>query len=394
MSTAIDRLGSGHPPIREQISRLPDSKIRTISLKGAGRPDLIPLWFGESDEPTPDFIKRAAAAALAADHTFYAPNSGVPELRAEIVAYMNRTYGLSVALDRITVTTSGMHGIMLVMQALIDPGDTVAVVGPVWPNCRETVRILGGAPTDVTLRERDGRWHLDSQELFDACGPRTRAIFINSPGNPTGWMMSAAQQAEILDFCRRRGIWIVTDDVYARLVYDRDPAPSFIALAEPDDAVIAVNSFSKSWSMTGWRLGWLTAPADLVTDFAKLNEYNLAGPTTFVQHAGAVALRDGDAYIGDLVERLRRRRDLVSQRLSAFPRVRFAPPEAAFYAFFAVAGEPDSVAFAERILAETGVGLAPGAAFGPAGEGYLRLCFASSERSLSAAMDRLEPYLS
>ncbi len=380
-------------PIRELIARLPSSQIRDVSEIGLHEPGLIPLWFGESDEPTPDFIKQAAVEALDRNETFYASNNGVPALREETARYMARVYDQPFGVDRITVTASGMHAIILTMQALVDPGDNVVVVGPVWPNLRETVHIMGGEARDLFLAERDGRWQLDLDRLFESCDERTRAIFINSPGNPTGWMMTAEEQRTVLEFCRRRGIWILCDDVYARIVYDRHHAPSFIELAAPDDLVIAINSFSKSWSMTGWRLGWITAPPGMLDTLAKLNEFNLASPTTFVQHAGITALRDGDPYIEDLVERLHRRRDLVCQRLGAFRRVRLARPDAAFYAFFAVDGVDNSFDFAVDVVQRVKVGLAPGSAFGTAGEGYLRLCFASSDDSLRDALDRLEPLL-
>lgn len=381
------------PQVRDLIRTLPDSRIREISLFGSGRPGLIPLWFGESDEQTPDFIKDAAREAMDRGETFYAPNAGVAPLRREIQSYMSRVYGRAFDLNRFVVTASGMNAIILTMQALLDPGDNMLAVTPVWPNCRETAAIMGAEVRDVPLSESDGRWSLDLDRLFDAADERTRVIFINSPGNPTGWMMPEHQRDAILEWARHRGIWIVADDVYARLVYDRPHAPAFVEVADPDDRLIAINSFSKSWSMTGWRLGWITAPASLLGDLEKLNEYNIAGPTTFVQHAGAVALRDGDGYVSDLLERLRRRRDLVAQGLSQFSRVRFATPEAAFYAFFSVDGVSDSLDFARRIVSEAGVGLAPGNAFGDQGEGYLRLCFASSEAALSDALERMRPLL-
>ncbi|WP_416896691.1 MAG: pyridoxal phosphate-dependent aminotransferase [Minwuia sp.] len=379
--------------VRDLIMELPDSKIREVSLNSIGKPGLIALWFGESDEETPEFIRDAAKAALDGGETFYSPNSGIEPLRAEIRNYMGRVYGRDLDLNRFTVTASGMNAIMLSFQALVDPGDNVLVVSPVWPNCSETIRIMGGEIRPVVLDERDGAWSLDLQKLFDAADEKTKALFINSPGNPTGWMMSEGERDEILLWARKRGIWIMADDVYARLVYDRAHAPAFIEIAEPEDRLIAINSFSKSWSMTGWRLGWITAPAALEHDLAKLNEYNIAGPTTFVQHAGVAALRDGDPYVDGLVERLRRRRDLVTQSLGRFSRVRYTPPDAAFYAFFAVEGMADSLKFALRLRDEAGVGVAPGIAFGQSGEGYLRLCFASSERALSEAMERLRPYL-
>jgi aspartate aminotransferase len=307
---------------------------------------------------------------------------------------MSNLYGVDVAEDRITTTVAAMNGIMLVMEAIVDPGDNVVIVEPLWPNCRETIAIMGGEPRAVDLVEVEGKWQLDLERLFAACDDKTRAIFINSPGNPTGWVMPVEQQQAVLEFCRKKRIWLLADEVYARLIFDRPYAPSFIEIADPEDPVIAFNSFSKSWSMTGWRLGWLTAPPSMGEVFEKLNEYNISGPTTFVQHAAIVAIRDGENFVKETVEGYRQGRDLVYQRLSGMGRVHLALPEAAFYAFFRVEGIEDSLEFARKILNETGVGLAPGAAFGQSGEGYLRLCFAATPDMLSSAMDRLEPLLS
>jgi len=381
-------------PVRDAIHNLQASKIRAISREGMNRDDVLPLWFGEPNFPTPKFICDAAAEALAAGHTFYTENRGIPPLRSTLSGYMSNLYGVDVAEDRITTTVAAMNGIMLVMEAIVDPGDNVVIVAPLWPNCRETVAIMGGEPRAVDLVEVDGKWQLDLERLFAACDERTRAIFVNSPGNPTGWVMSVEQQQAVLEFCRKKRIWLLADEVYARLIFDRPYAPSFIEIAEPEDPVIAFNSFSKSWAMTGWRLGWLTAPPSMGEVFEKLNEYNISGPTTFVQHAAIVAIRDGEDFVKQTVEGYRQGRDLVYQRLSGMDRVHLPFPEAAFYAFFRVDGVEDSLELARKILNETGVGLAPGAAFGQSGEGYLRLRFAATPDILSSAMDRLEPILS
>ena len=381
-------------PVRDAIHNLQASKIRAISREGMNRDDVLPLWFGEPNFPTPKFICDAAAEALAAGHTFYTENRGIPPLRSTLSGYMSNLYGVDVAEDRITTTVAAMNGIMLVMEAIVDPGDNVVIVAPLWPNCRETVAIMGGEPRAVDLVEVDGKWQLDLERLFAACDERTRAIFVNSPGNPTGWVMSVEQQQAVLEFCRKKRIWLLADEVYARLIFDRPYAPSFIEIAEPEDPVIAFNSFSKSWAMTGWRLGWLTAPPSMGEVFEKLNEYNISGPTTFVQHAAIVAIRDGEDFVKQTVEGYRQGRDLVYQRLSGMDRVHLPFPEAAFYAFFRVDGVEDSLELARKILNETGVGLAPGATFGQSGEGYLRLCFAATPDIFSSAMDRLEPILS
>jgi aspartate/methionine/tyrosine aminotransferase len=356
---------------------------------------LIALWFGEPETPTPGFIKSAVTSALSDDHVFYAPNRGIPPLCDAISAYAGALHQRPIGVDRITVTGSGMNGIMLVSQALIDQGDNMVVVGPVWPNCRETVHVMAGETRVVALHTDElGRWSLDLDELLAACDARTRGIFVNSPGNPTGWVMPRIQQEELLIAAREREIFIIADEVYVRVVYDMPRAPSFLDIAADDDPVIVINSFSKSWSMTGWRLGWLTHPPALGDIFAKLNEFNIASPTTFVQHAGIVAITEGEDFVQAMVERYRRNRDLVFQRLAAMPRVRLSCPEAAFYAFFTVDGMTESVSFAHELVRKTGVGLAPGRAFGPEGEGRLRLCFAAEADTLSRAMDRLEPALS
>ena len=382
--------------LRPNIAGLPSSKIREIADAGIGRADLIPLWFGEPDTPTPPFICNAAACALAAGDTFYQPNAGIQELRATLAEYMNGLYGARLGPGNVIVSASAMNALMLVMQALVDPGDVVVTTTPSWPNLPALPQILSGAVRTVPLTPGNAGWRLDLDRLFDACDGRTRVIFLNSPNNPTGWMMSAEQQKQVLAFARRRGMWIVSDEVYARLVYDRRHAPSFLEQAEPEDRVIVVNSFSKTWSMTGWRLGWITAPAALGPSFEMLTEYNIAGPPGFVQRAGIVAVRDGEPFVEEIVARYRAARDLVLERVAAIPRFSLPRPEAAFYAFLRVEGMDDSVAFAKHLLKETGVGLAPGAAFGNDEhpfDDYLRLCFAATLPTLERAFDRLERFM-
>lgn len=359
-----------------------------------GRPGLIPLWFGESDRVTPEFIRRAAEQAMRDGRTFYTPNRGVPELRAAVSDYLSKLHGRPVDVERVSITASGVSAIMLVMQSLVDAGDNVVIVTPLWPNCADAIGILGGEARRVALTPGPGGWSLDLDRLFAACDDRTRAIFVNSPGNPTGWMASPEDLAAILAFCRRRRIWAIADEVYQRIVYDHRVAPSLLEIAEPDDPVISINSFSKAWCMTGWRLGWVVAPAAYGDVLGKINEFNMSGATTFVQHAGVAAIREGEPFVAEIVAQYRQARDLVVQRLGAMRRVRLTPPAAAFYAFFRVDGVSDSLALAKEIVARTNVGLAPGIAFGPEGEGWLRLCFATSPARLSDALDRLEPMLS
>ena len=395
-----DRISPVFPaPLRPEIESLETSKIHQVWALGFGREDLIPLWVGEGDRPTPDFICEAAIAALRDGQTFYTHKRGVPELRQALADYTNGLYGTAVAAERVTVTSSGMTGIMLTLQTIVRPGDNVAVVTPIWPNILSAVEIAGGTVRSVQLEARpDGGFHFDLQRLQDAIDERTRAVFIASPGNPTGWVMTREEQRAVLDLCRARRLWLIADEVYARFVYDgttegRRAAPSFLEIGEPEDPLVVVGSFSKTWAMTGWRLGWLIHPPSLAENYDRLIEFSTSGAQAFLQQGCLAAVLDGEAYVADNIQRCRQGGELVFQRLSAFSRVRIARPQGAFYAFFAVEGMADSLEFAKHVLQETGVGLTPGSAFGAGGEGHLRLCFASSTARLSEALDRLQPLL-
>ena len=381
-------------PVRDAIRDLRASRIAEISALGMGDPDVIALWYGEGDLPTPDFIGRAANAAIEAGHTFYTYKAGLPELRSAIAGYLTGLYARPTAAERILVSSSGMSALMLVAQALIDPGDNLVIIAPIWPNIAAAVSIMGGEPRLVALDPvPGGGWSLDLGRIFAACDTRTRGIFINSPGNPTGWMISAGEIEDLLAFARARGLWLIADEVYGRIVYGNRPAPSFLDQGAPEDRLIVVNSFSKSWAMTGWRLGWLTIPPDLLPVMEKLVEFNTSGSPTFLQHAGIAAIREGEPFIARFVARCRAARDVAIYALQACRRVEVARPDGAFYAFFRVDGIADSLAFAKDALGRTKVGLAPGSAFGPMGEGYLRLCFARDPRIIAEAVDRLRPLL-
>ena len=387
-------------PLRPEIASLETSKIQQIFDLGLGREGLIPLWVGEGDQSTPAFICEAANAAMKAGHTFYTYKHGIPELREAIAAYTNGLYGIDCAAERVSVTCSGMSGIMMVLQATVDAGDNVVVVTPVWPNVMSAIQIAGGTVRAVRLDDLpEGGFSLDLDRLRDAVDDNTRAIFIASPGNPTGWVMSTGEQRAVLELCRARRIWMIADEVYARFIFDgaetgRKAAPSFLDIIEPEDPVIVVNSFSKAWAMTGWRMGWLITPPSFIETLGRLIEFNTSGSPHFLQYGCLTAIRDGEDFVHETVERCRRGGEVVYQRLAALPNIHMAKPQGAFYAFFRVEGLRDSMAFAKRILEETNVGLSPGSAFGPGGEGHMRLCFASSAERLSLAMDRLEPVLS
>jgi aspartate/methionine/tyrosine aminotransferase len=380
---------------RAGVQRLRPSRIREVANAAMGRNDVIAFWFGEPDEVTPEFIRQAAIDSLNAGETFYSHNLGLPELREAIAAYVSRLHR-PTAIENVAVTSSGLSALMIATQALVGPGDRVVEVTPLWPNLVEIPKILGAGVATVALRFSTEGWSLDLDQLIDALTPGAAAVFINSPNNPTGWTIDAPAQQAILGHCRKHGIWIVADDAYERLCYRtgvRDGpavAPSFLDLAEPEDRIISTNTFSKSWLMTGFRLGWITAPEPIVAQLPKLIEYNTSCAPIFVQRAGLAAITRGEAVIAHTVARFRAARDFLIGRLRRLPAVQVANPEGAMYAFLAVDGVRDSLQFCKRLVSEQGLGLAPGVAFGPEGEGFVRWCFAASEERLAQGVERLE----
>ncbi len=388
---------------RGAVQSLVASRIREVANAGMGRRDVLPFWFGEPDEVTPDFIREAAKAALDAGDTFYTHNLGLPALREALAAYSSRLHRATDPTN-IAVTSSGVSALMLVAQLLLNPGDRVVAVTPLWPNLIEIPKILGAEVVSVPLQlDTDGplpRWELDLGRLMDALVPGTRALILNSPNNPTGWTITREQQQVLLSHCRKLGIWILADDVYERLVYAPDAisAPSFLDICESDERVVSTNSFSKSWLMTGWRLGWMQVPSSLMNGLGKLIEYNTSCAPGFVQRAGVVAVERGDEIVHRTVTRYRAARDALFERLSS-PAMRTAgvvapKPDGAMYLFFRINGETDSLALCKRLVAEAGLGLAPGSAFGPEGEGAIRWCFANSLDKLADGADRLQRFLS
>jgi aspartate/methionine/tyrosine aminotransferase len=387
--------------IRPLIESLPASRIREVANAGIGRADVLKFWFGEGDQVTPAFIREAAKAALDAGDTFYSHNLGLAELRTVLAQYANRLHAPSapVTPERIAVTSAGVHALSLVDQALVDPGDRVIVVTPVWPNLTAMPRIMSADVVRVPLTCRGGAWSLDLQQLIEAATPATRLVLVNSPNNPTGWTMPRADWLALLTHCRRHGIWLVADDAYERIVFEpaltvNGHAPSVLGVVDERDRYISVNTFSKTWTMTGWRLGWMIAPGAFIAQVGKVIEFNTSCAPAFVQRAGLAAVQHGEIAVHETVARLRRSRDVLVEALAALPGIEAAAPPGAMYLFFRIAGfSDDSLACAKRLVAEAGLGLAPGVAFGPEGEGYLRWCFAASEALLVQGADRLREFL-
>jgi aspartate/methionine/tyrosine aminotransferase len=385
--------------MRPVIDQLPASRIREVANAAMGRSDVLVFWFGESDEPTPEFIREAASRSIAEGETFYSHNLGLSELREAIAGYASALHP-AVTSDRIAVTSSGVNALMLAMQALVGAGDEVVAVVPVWPNLTAQPVILGASVTRFPLRpSADGAWHLDIDALKRTVTPRTRVLLVNSPNNPTGWTLSRREQELLLAHCRATGTWIVADEVYERMFFAPAGtaarcAPSFLDIADADDHLIVAHSFSKSFLMTGWRLGWLVAPATLVPGLSKLIEFNTSCAPVFVQRAGLAALAGAAGFVPGLVERVQACRDALVPRLQALPGVQVASPPGGLYAFFRAPGSADSLAFAKELVSAAGLGLAPGSAFGEEGEGWLRWCFASRDPSrLVEGVDRLAAHL-
>jgi aspartate/methionine/tyrosine aminotransferase len=382
-----------HPlTARPGVQALRSSKIREVANAGMGRKDVLAFWFGEPDEVTPDFIRQTGIEALQRGDTFYTENFGIPALRETIADYVNRLHApaCKATIDNVAVTSSGMSALMLANQALVGPGDRVVIVTPVWPNLVEIPRILGAEAVTFPLDYTAAGWKLDLQRLLATLTPATRMVCINSPNNPTGWTIGRDEQRAVLDHCRRHGIWILADDAYERLYYGEGAAPSFLDIADANDRLVSANTFSKSWLMTGWRLGWLVAPAELMPYLGTLTEYNTSCAPGFVQRAGIVAIEQGEPVIARTRQRFRHARDFLGARLAEIPGVEAPLPAGAMYTFFRVQGVTDSLAYCKRLVEECGLGLAPGIAFGPEGEGFIRWCFASSDERLAQGVERLK----
>ena len=380
--------------IRPSILALERNGIGAVSWLGLGRSDVIPLWFGEGDVVTPDFIREAAKRALDEGKTFYTFTRGLTELREAIAAWASRQSGRTIDLERVTVPGAAMMGVQIALQCTCEPGDNVLIVSPMWPNIFQAAMGLGAEPRFVRLSggANGEPWTLDLERLFSAADKRTKAIFFASPSNPTGWIMSEREQRAILDFSRKRGIAIISDEVYTPIVYDT-PAPSFGAIAEPEDDVFIVNSFSKAWAMTGWRVGWLIHPRRLGVQMAEMAAYNNTGSAVFAQYGALEAITKGDAFVKWQLERCRNGLAIVEKFIASQNRFSWSKPSGAFYGFLAVDGMTDSMSFAKRLLDEAKVGVAPGIAFGPEtdrdNDRFIRICFAQDPDRLSEALRRI-----
>ena len=384
--------------VRQDVLAIPESGIVEIFNYGRNRQGLIPLWVGESDQATPAFISAAATRSFEAGETFYTYQRGIPELRDTIARYITGLYGARRALssERVFVTVGGMHALQIAMRIVGGPGDEFILPTPAWPNFGGAIVALGGRVVEVPMELGPGtrsRWTIDTDALAAAITPRTRAIVINSPSNPLGWVATLAELQSVLDLARQHGLWIIADEIYGHFVFDTERAPSFHDIMEEDDLILFPQTCSKNWAMTGWRIGWLEAPPSLGQIIENLVQYSTSGVPVPTQRAAIMAIEHGEGFVTEQVTRARANRDLLCDALAATGKVRFARPEGAFYLFCAIEGHPDPRKLAFRLVDEAGLGTAPGNAFGAGGDGYLRLCFARSPDQIREVARRLTTWI-
>ncbi len=385
--------------LAKSVQSVPHSRIRELADIAFGMTGVLALYFGESDQPTPGRIKQAAVDALASGHTLYTENAGTPSLRQALAAEYQRLQ--NVALDprrEIVVTASGVQALNVAIRCVLDPGDEAIVLTPAWPNGSSNIAMAHARAVQVAQPLRGGRYEIDWDALEAAVSPRTRLLLYTSPSNPLGWVATDADQTRLLEFGRKHNLWLLADEVYDRLWYETDrlgtAVPSILRKATREDAVIVVHSFSKTYCMTGWRLGWLVAPADLAAKATQLNEFITSCPAGFTQKAAECALAGGDEEVIAMLKRLKANRDFCMEALRGMPGVTVPRPEGAFYVFPRIDGLTDSFDFCRRLLLETKVGIAPGVAFGKGGEGSVRICYAADISVLAPAMERLHRFLS
>jgi len=386
------------PRVSSSAESVPPSRIRELAEIAMSMDGVLRLYFGESNLPTPEYIKDAARRALAEGYTFYTENAGLPSLRRAIAGHYQRLHAVDLdPASEIVITASGVQALNLAIRCVLDPGDEALVLTPVWPNGPSNVVMANGVVREIPHPLCGDRYQVDFAALEAAITPRTRLLLYTSPSNPLGWVATGEEQQGLLDFARRHGLWLIADEVYDRLYYAAPhpgcPVPSILQQASRDDAVMVVQSFSKSYCMTGWRLGWLIARRDLVAKATQLNEFIISHAASFTQKAGEIALREGEEELAGMVVRLRENRDLCVAALKGMPGVTVPVPDGAFYVFPRIAGVTDSFAFCKRLLEETRVGLAPGVAFGAGGEGSVRICYAAERSILEPAMERLGRFL-
>jgi len=385
---------TAEPALAASCRAVPQSRIRELADIAMSMSGVLKLYFGESDQPTPRRIKDAAIAAINSDFTFYTQNAGIPELRRAIADKYRELHGIEMdPMIHVMVGASGVQALHVAMRCLLDPGDEAIILTPAWPNSSGIASLCSAAAVQLPHRLKGTRFEIDFHALESSIRPATRLILYTSPSNPLGWVASEGDQDRLLDICRRHGLWLVADEVYERLFYGGPVAPSLLRRCGREEAVVVIQSFSKSYCMTGWRLGWLVSNSALIRKAAQLNEFAVSHAPTMIQRAGVVALGGGEGEIQEMVTRLRHNRDLLGGILRQIPGLTVPEPDGAFYLFPRIEGVEDSFDFCRRLLLEEKVGIAPGVAFGKGGEGSVRLCYAADPKVLVTAAERMDHFI-
>jgi aspartate/methionine/tyrosine aminotransferase len=384
--------------VAPSVENVPHSRIRELAEIAMGMDGVLRLYFGESNLPTPDYIKQAAILAMQDGFTFYTENAGLPSLRRAIAENYCRLQGVELdPAGEIVITASGVQALNVGIRCTLDPGDEALVLTPAWPNGTSCAMMANAIVRQIAHPLCGDRYVVDFDALERTLTPRTRMLLYTSPSNPLGWVATEPEQRALLEFARRHGLWLIADEVYDRLYYAGgelgEPVPSILRMATRDDAVMVVHSFSKTYCMTGWRVGWLIARRDAAAKATQLNEFIISHAPSFAQKAGETALAEGEPELRAMLARLKENRDLCLDALRGLPGVTVPKPDGAFYLFPRIDGLTDSFGFCRRLLEETRVGLAPGVAFGEGGEGSIRICYAAEQSILEPAMERLTRFL-
>ncbi len=389
-ATAASRSRYAFEGIRAQIRDLQTENIAKLAVRARELGDVIALWYGEGDIVTPAFIRDAAKQAFDDGLTFYIPDMrGYGPLNEALSQYQSALHGQPIPISRSTIAPSGMQALYMALELLVDVGTNVVYVAPQWPNIHNAIHLIGGEPRPFSL-DFDGDWKLDLDRLFATCDARTRAIFLSTPSNPTGWTATREEMEALLEFSRRTGIWIISDEVYNRLYFDGGVAPSILQIAEDGDRVLSVNSFSKAWAMTGWRIGWLTHPSGVADQLGAMTQYINSGTAGPIQAGATAAIRQGEPLVAEIRQRIKTGLDLAYDRLGKIPGIVLpAKPRGGMYAFFAMEGENDSRKLCMDILEKAHVGLAPGYLFGASSGAFVRMCVYRDAGQIGTALERM-----
>jgi len=386
---SVDQLNETIAGITPSVTLAITSKAKAMAAEGK---DVYSFAAGEPDFDTPDHIKQAAIQALHDGQTKYSPGDGLQSLRVAIAADLETFNTISYTPGQIILSCGAKHSLFNIFMALLQPGDEVLIPSPYWLSYPEMVSIAGGRSVFVDAAECDG-FKVTPDSLAAAITPRTRALVMNSPSNPIGTVYERAELEAIAAFACKHDLVVISDEIYQQIVYEGTESPSFASLSpEVYDRTVTVNGFSKSYSMTGWRLGYLAGPMPLVKAISALQSHSTSGPTTFAQYGALAAIKGGRACVTAMRDAFAERRTYLYERLTSMPGITCVKPMGAFYMLPGIgAFGMDSLTFAARLLDATGVAVVPGLPFGA--DQNIRISYACSMDNIREGMDRMEGFI-